>query len=251
VQGRQVVLAYQPVVQAAAPDRVAFWEGFARVQDGTGRILPAGQFMAQVEETEVGRMIDCLALDRGLKALAQTPDLRLSINLSARSIGFPRWNRILRRGLARDVTVGERLILEMTEGSVILVPELVTNFMSDLRAKGIAFALDDFGAGLSAFRHFRRFQFDILKIDGQFCRGVAKDPDNQVLTRAMQAVAHHFDLYCVAEQVETAEDAAYLRDIGVDCLQGYHFAAPMLAPPFLSDGDAQQIAPVNVAKAAV
>ncbi len=106
VRGRQVVLAFQPVVEAAAQDRVAFWEGLARVQDSTGRIIPATQFMDAVEETETGRMIDCLALDRGLKALAQVPTLRLAVNLSARSIGFPRWNRILRRGRGRRAPGG-------------------------------------------------------------------------------------------------------------------------------------------------
>lgn len=242
VRGRQVVLAFQPVVEASAQERVAFWEGLARVQDSTGRIIPAMQFMDAVEETETGRMIDCLALDRGLKALAQVPTLRLAVNLSARSIGFPRWNRILRRGLAREATVGDRLILEISEASVMTVPELVGNLMTDLRSKGIAFALDDFGAGETVFRHLRRLQFDILKIDGQYCRNVAKDPDNQVLTRAIQAMASQFDMYCVAENVETEEDASYLTGIGVDCLQGYRFGAPAMAPPFLAAVDGNKIA---------
>ena len=233
VSRRQAVLAFQPVVVAARPERVAFHEGLIRELDSTGRAIPAAEFLPAVEETEIGRILDCIALEKGLNTLAQVPDLRLSINMSARSIGYRKWTRLLARAIERNPTVAERLILEITESSAMLVPELVANFMTELRRKGIAFALDDFGAGYTAFRHFRDFQFDILKIDGIFTRAIATDPDNQVLARAMVAVAQQFDMFCVAEKVENAADARYLTQIGVDCLQGYHFGAPTLTPPWL------------------
>lgn len=230
VRHKQVLLAYQPVVQARKPEKIAFYEGLARVQDPTGRIIPAAEFIAQIEETETGRLLDCLALEMGMKALAETPDLRLSINMSARSIGYEKWMRTLRRGLHRDATAGERLILEITESSAMLVPELVVNFMSDLQGKGISFALDDFGAGFTSFRYLRDFMFDILKIDGQFIRGIRANPDNQVLTRALISIAQQFDMFTVAEFVENAADAKFLADNGIDCLQGYYFGAPTIEP---------------------
>ena len=227
---KQVLLAYQPVVQAQAPDRIAFYEGLIRVLDATGRIIPAKDFITEIEGTELGRIMDCIALEKGLRTLAQQPDLRLSINMSARSIGYKRWIRTLQKGLQRDVTVAERLILEITESSAMTVPELVVSFMNEMQAKGISFALDDFGAGYTSFRYFRDFYFDILKIDGQFIRGIAQSPDNQVLTKAMVAIAKQFDMFTVAEFVEDPEDANFLAQIGVDCLQGYYFAAPTVNP---------------------
>ena len=143
----------------------------------------------------------------------------------------------MQRSLDKWPSIGERLILEITERSAMLVPELVSNFMADLREKGIAFAIDDFGAGQTSLRYFRQFQFDILKLDGMFVRNIAQDPDNQVLSRAIVALAQQFDMFTVAEHVETAEDARYLRQIGVDCLQGYHYGAPTLTPPWLSESD--------------
>jgi predicted signal transduction protein with EAL and GGDEF domain len=68
---------------------------------------------------------------------------------------------------------------------------------------GISFALDDFGAGYTAFRYFRDFFFDMIKIDGQFIRGIASNPDNQVLTQALASIGKHFDMFTVAESVET------------------------------------------------
>lgn len=235
VRHRQVMLAYQPVVQAARSDRVAFYEGLIRVLDETGRVIPARDFIDAVEETETGRLLDCIALEKGLNALAREPGLRLSINMSARSIGYKKWLRTLSRGLQRNPTIGERLILEITESSTILVPELVAHFMSDLQGKGISFALDDFGAGYTAFRYFKDFHFDILKIDGQFIRGIAQDSDNQVITAALLSIARQFDMFCVAEFVERAEDAAYLAEMGMDCLQGYYFGAPTVSPPWEED----------------
>ncbi len=239
---KQVLLAYQPVVQAQAPDRVAFYEGLIRVLDATGRVIPAKDFINEIEPTELGRTMDCIALEKGLRTLARQPDLRLSINMSARSIGYKPWNRTLQKGLLRDATVAERLILEITESSAMTVPELVVSFMDELQAKGVTFALDDFGSGFTSFRYFRDFYFDILKLDGQFIRGIAQNPDNQVLTKAMVAIAQQFEMFTVAEFVETAEDANFLAQIGIDCLQGYFFAAPTINPVWERSADDQRSA---------
>lgn len=228
-EGR-VILAYQPVVQTARPDQVAFYEGLARVIDPTGRIIPASDFIDEVEETPQGREMDALALEFGLDALARVPELRLSINMSARSIGYPRWNEVLRKGLARDETVGERLILEITESTAITMPDIVQVFMADLQTRGISFAIDDFGAGYTSFRYLKDLYFDILKIDGAYCRGISESPDNQALVRAMVDLGRHFDMFTVAEAVETHDDAEMLVEIGLDCLQGYYFGAPTIRP---------------------
>jgi EAL domain-containing protein (putative c-di-GMP-specific phosphodiesterase class I) len=156
--------------------------------------------------------------------------------MSARSIGYPRWRKTLDAGLLADPSLAHRLILEITESSAMLIPDIVTAFMADLQGRGIRFALDDFGQGFTSFRYLRDFDFDILKIDGQFIRGIAGDPDNQVLARALVSIAGHFQMLTVAESVETAADARWLADAGVDCLQGYHFAAPTLCPEWRSCG---------------
>lgn len=229
---RNVMLAYQPVMQTRRPDRPAFYEGLIRVLDDTGRVIPAKDFIETVETSELGRRLDCCALSMGLNALKQDPTLRMSINMSARSISYPEWTRTLRQGLRGDPTLGERLILEITESSAMLIPDTVAVFMTDLQGQGISFALDDFGAGYTAFRYFKDFFFDILKIDGQFIRGIHNDSDNQVLTAAMLSIARHFEMFAVAESVENEPDATYLTRLGVDCLQGYYFGAPTTMAPW-------------------
>lgn len=226
------LLAYQPIVRAGGGGQVAFYEGLIRIIDDSGRIVPLKDFMPTAEKTELGRQIDCLSLSLGLQALADAPNLRLAVNMSARSIGYPGWIRTLRQGVKNRPRLGERLILEITESSAMEMPEEVLAFISEAQRYGISIALDDFGAGYTSFRYLRDFCFDMIKIDGQFIRSISKQPDNQVLTSALQSIAHHFDMLTVAESVETAEDAAFLIEMGIDCLQGFYFGAPTIAPPW-------------------
>ena len=227
-------LAFQPVVQAGQTNRPAFYEGLIRIIDETGRLVPLKDFMPIAETTELGRRIDVLSLTLGLKTLSEDSSLRLSINMSARSIGYPEWIQTLRNGIAADPCVAERLILEITESSAMEMPEVVKQFMYEVQGHGVSLALDDFGAGYTSFRYLRDFCFDMIKIDGQFIRNISHHSDNQVLARALQSIAHHFDMFTVAESVETADDAAFLIEMGVDCMQGYYFGAPTIAPPWKS-----------------
>lgn len=230
VAHNQCMLAYQPIMVANDLNRAGFYEGLIRVMDETGRIIPARDFMPIVERSELGRDIDQIALRIGMQSLHAHPDLRLSINMSARSIGYQPWMKTLNHWLKRDPTVGERLILEITESSAIDQPEITLDFMSRLSDQGICFALDDFGAGYTALRYLKDFYFDILKIDGTFCRMISDDPDNRALVASMVDIAGHFEMLTVAEGVERAEDVECLVNMGVDCLQGYYFDAPTTRP---------------------
>ncbi|MBO9406398.1 EAL domain-containing protein [Shimia sp. R9_1] len=239
---KQVMLAYQPVVQASNTKRPAFYEALVRVLDETGRIIPAKDFMGAVEDSELGRQLDVLALELGLKALAEQPALRLSINMSARSIGYAPWMDCLQRGLSRSATIPERLIFEISEKSVVQVPEIVKGFMEELQIKGMSFALDDYGSGLTTLTVFRDFDFDIIKLDGSFSRNIATDAANQVLASAVAAICERFDMHSVASRIESPADAQMMTDLGFDCLQGFAFGAPTISPPWKSRKDKRSAA---------
>ena len=226
---RRTELAYQPVM-VAATGAIAFHEGLIRLRDHAGRLLPARHFLPGVEETALGRDLDRAALREGLEALRRAPGLRLSVNMSARSIGDGRWRRTLLDGLGRGPGIGERLILEISESSAMTLPEVVCRFMAEMRPRGVSFALDEFGAGQTAFRHLRDFLFDLVKIDAHFVRGIEEDPDNEVLCAALVAVARQFGMVSVACGVETEKEAERLAGIGAECLQGYLCGRPARQP---------------------
>ena len=235
IEHKNTLLAYQPVMMSNDQSKVGFYEGLIRVLDETGRIIPAKDFIGVIEGTELGCKIDSLSLNMGLKALFENQGLRLSINMSAHSIGFGPWKQNFYRWIERDVTIAERLILEITESSAMGSPQKVVKFMDEFQLLGVSFALDDFGSGHTALRYFKDFLFDVLKIDGQFIKSIDKDPDNQALVKAMISIAKHFDMLTVAEFVETRAEAETLIALGTDCLQGYFFGAPSTRPRWTTE----------------
>lgn len=219
-------LAIQPVVHAGDLSKPAFYEGLIRVLDHKGRILPAGHFMPMIEDSDLGRQIDVASLHLAFQMLGRNPSMHLSINVSARSLGDSRWRRVLNQGLARKDAPGNRLIFEISEKSAMLLPEILMQFMEEVQPKGIGFAIDSFGAGLTSFRHLRDLMFDVVKIDKSFAKRISENVDNQVLVEALVDLSKQFGMVAVADGVESKADADFLVAVGSDCLQGYHFGVP-------------------------
>ncbi len=229
---RRMRLAFQPAVYAADPSIIGFYEGYIRLLDPQDRVIPAREFMDVAETQELGREIDVAALQLGLHTLQRTPGIRIAVNMSARSVGYKTWVQTLRQALKAHPGLGRRLILEISEASAMQMPDVLLPFMKELRAEGIAFTLDDFGAGATSLQLLSEFRFEIAKLDGRFVRGMEKDPSHQQILRAAIAMAREFGMFLVAEAVETPAEANWLRDEGVGCLQGYLFGAPEVAPDF-------------------
>ena len=221
-------MAYQPVVLARDLRTVSFHEGLLRLLDDRGQVIQAAKFLPQVIDTDVGRQIDSLALKLTLEMLRARPDRRLSVNVSARSLGDWRWRTLLNEALSQGGHLGDRLILEISEDSAMMLHEVVQRFMADVQPYGVCFALDRYGSGALSFRHLTDFYFDLVKIDRHFTRGIAQSPDNQVVLAALISVARQFEMFVVADGVESAEDARFLRGYDIDCLQGYLTGRPML-----------------------
>jgi len=229
---RRMRLAFQPVVYAADPAIIGFFECYIRLLNLRDQVIPARDFMGAVEQRELGREIDCAALRMGLMAMQRNPQIRLSVNLSARSVGYQPWVTILRKALREAPQLGRNLILEISEASAMQVPDVLKPFMAQMRAHGIVFALDDFGAGKTSLRLLHELRFEIAKIDGVLVREVDRSPDQQTMARAAAGLARDLGMYVVAEEVETEGEANWLRDAGVGCMQGYLFGAPTVTPDF-------------------
>ena len=225
-------LAFQPVVYAADPTLIGFFEGFIRLLNLRDQVIPARDFMAAVEQRQLGREIDCAALQLGLMTMQRNPQIRVSINMSARSVGYRPWLEILTRALAETPRLGASLILEINEDSALQVPDVLKPFMAEMREKGIVFALDDFGAGMTSLKLLREMDFEIAKIDGSLVKNVDRLQDAKSAARAAIAMAQELGMYVVAEAVETEGEANWLREAGVGCLQGYLFGPPTVTPDF-------------------
>ena len=232
LKDRRMRLAFQPAVYAADPSVIGFFEGFIRLLNLRDQVIPARDFMATVEQQQLGREIDCAALQLGLMAMQRNPQIRVSLNMSARSVGYRPWVEILHRALQDAPKMGANLILEINEASALQVPDVLKPFMADMREHGIVFALDDFGAGMTSLRLLQDLGFEIAKIDGSLVKNVDRLPQGQTACRAAIALAEELGMYLVAEAVETEGEATWLREAGVGCLQGYLFGPPTVTPDF-------------------
>ena len=226
-------LAYQPILRSGPQQRVGFFEALARLRVEQGELLLPGSFLPIVEEAGRGPQLDRYVLRHALSTLEARPRMRLSINVGRTTMTDPAWLNLLQREVADRPALTDRLIVEMTELAVG-DPDVTIPFTRKLRALGITMLLDDFGAGHTAFRQFRDLALDGVKIDGYFSRGIENDADNQCLIKALVGIAKHFEMFTVAEYVETRAQAQCLTDLGVDFLQGHLFAPAQREPDWIT-----------------
>lgn len=228
-------LAFQPIVRSDTPDTPAYYEGLIRIFDEDKRVIPAREFIQEVENTETGRLIDVKALAKTIHTLRQVPGLVLAVNTSARSIGYAPWTDKIYHVLRKEPDLAKRMVIEISETSVMQLPEIVSRFINDLEPKGVQFSLDQFGAGQSSLTYLRDIPFQTLKLDGRFVLDVSTNPKNQQIVRGVCALAQSLGMHVIAEKVESNADMRWLQQTGVSAMQGFLFGIPTLNPNWQSN----------------
>lgn len=226
-------LAYQPVVSCATGE-VDYYECLLRMIDESGRSIPAGAFVAAIEQLGFIRVIDRYVLETAVEEIAAHDGFRLGINISGLTATDRAWLRAVTALLKDRPEIADRLLVEITETAALHDLEESARFVAALRDLGCRVALDDFGAGFTSLRHLQALAVDTIKIDGSFVRNLMQSEGNQVFLRHLVGLANTLGLHTVAEMVETAEEAAILKREGVAFLQGYHFGKPTLEKPWLT-----------------
>jgi EAL domain-containing protein (putative c-di-GMP-specific phosphodiesterase class I) len=111
-------------------------------------------------------------------------------------------------------------------------PEESIAILEKLSAMGVLVSVDDFGTGYSSMSYLRRFPIDKLKIDRSFINDVASRPEDASIVRAIVSLAHSLKLKVVAEGVESMEQLEFLKTLGCDQYQGFHYSAALPASKF-------------------
>ncbi|MEJ5219043.1 EAL domain-containing protein [Cognatishimia sp. D5M38] len=229
---QEVTLAFQPIFGRKNPKQPSFYESLIRVLDETGRIIPAAQFLPFVQHGEIARELDRLALKLSLERLVKHPNLCLSVNMSARSIGYRPWMDTLNNALRVYPDINKRLILEISEGSVVEMPELVADFMPDLQNRGVSFCLDDYGSQHTSFKILYDRYFEFVKLDGSYTQRVHESQEKQILANTVATMLGRLGIHSVATKVESELEARMMRSLGFSYLQGFYFSAPTVSPPW-------------------
>ncbi len=122
--------------------------------------------------------------------------------------------------------------MELTESAVMSDPEESIAILEQLSTMGVLVSVDDFGTGYSSMSYLRRFPIDKLKIDRGVHQRDREPPDDASIVRAIVSLAHSLRLKVVAEGVETPAQLDFLKAVGCDEYQGYHFSRPLPAREF-------------------
>ena len=224
----QLKFAHQSVVKASDISVAAFDECLARIVDENGKQTNAASFVPDIENHDLGRILDRAALRYATRYIANNPTKRLSINLSANTIGDRFWLQILEQAVQECPACGDLLIVEITENAFLDLQPSALEYLYGIRRLGCSIAIDDFGAGHTSIRHLGKFRFDFLKIDMCFAQQFEQSEHARYLLQSMINIAQHFEMVSVVEGVESFSVAKQLAAMGADCLQGYAIGKPKL-----------------------
>jgi EAL domain-containing protein (putative c-di-GMP-specific phosphodiesterase class I) len=208
-----------------------------RMLDDDGDVIPPGAFLQVAERFDLIQHIDRWVAARALELIAAHDDLRLTVNLSGRTLTDDGLLAELEDGIARTGADPSRLTFEVTETAAVANIHLAREFAERLRTIGCRFALDDFGAGFGSFYYLKHLPFDYLKIDGEFVSNCLQNRTDQLVIRAVVDIAQGLGKETVAEFVGDAELMDFLRTQGVDYAQGFHVGRPLPLEQVLAAGD--------------
>jgi diguanylate cyclase (GGDEF)-like protein/PAS domain S-box-containing protein len=234
IAGDELTLRFQPIV-CLADGRLEGLEALVRWNHPQRGLLGPQAFLPVAEETgaivEVDRWV-LAAAARQLHAWGDHPVLRhvpVSVNFSGRHVVHPRVVQDVERTLRECGVEPCRLIIEVTETSLVEDFQTAASVLAALRERGVGICLDDFGTGYSSLGYLRQFGFDRLKIDRSFVQRIGDSASDQAIVRSIVALAEALNLTLTAEGVETAAQRAILQHLGCRDAQGFLFARPMEA----------------------
>ena len=212
-------------------------EALLRMRLGDEIVAP-GRFLPIAERTHAIVDLDRWVLREGIALLArlqeQDPGFRLSLNLSAKSVGDGAVERELLSALDRTGADPSGLVLEITETAAVAHVHEARAFIQRITPLGCRFALDDFGAGYGSFHYLKHLPFDIVKIDGEFISECATDSADRAIVASVVSLAAELGKQTVAEFVADQETLGVVRSLGVDLAQGYHIGSPVPVADFFA-----------------
>ncbi|HSL98122.1 MAG TPA: bifunctional diguanylate cyclase/phosphodiesterase [Candidatus Deferrimicrobiaceae bacterium] len=221
---------YQPIVDLAT-GVIAGYEGLVRVPPES--TFPQAGAMFDAAEVS-GRVVDLdrAALDVVLAGARDLdPTLSISLNVSPRTLEAEEFNATVVQAILRRHGIPPgRVILELTERQAARDPDRLAGAIRELQAAGVRVAADDVGAGNAGLRLLTQFRFDVVKIDLSLVQGSGQDQGLSVLTSLVQ-MAGRLGAVTIAEGVETVQQLATIRRLGVSAGQGHLLGRPQQQHP--------------------
>ncbi len=224
-------LALQPIIAMSGGERGPAVEVLIRLPDDRGRTADTAEFLRPAERYQLMPQIDRWVVQAALNAIS-AGEIKLAnqrscaINLSGQTLGDESFLSFVVETLDHSGVAPASICFEVTETAILSNVQHAQRFIEVLHGIGCEFSLDDFGSGLGSFSSLKHLPIDYLKIDGAYTRNLLSDQVNREMVSTMIKLARTMQFRIVAEQVEQQEDFDWLRDSGVDFVQGNFIEAP-------------------------
>jgi diguanylate cyclase (GGDEF)-like protein len=232
IEREQLQLHYQPIVTLTGAELSGF-EALLRWNHPEYGMLPPDRFIPVAEETglivAIGQWVlreACSQMRAWGEEFPESRNLVINVNLSARQCVRPELADEVAQVLAETGFPANRLKLEITESMVLDGSDTIVDVFTRLRALGVQLGLDDFGMGHSRLSCLPRLPIQTLKIDRSFVSGL-HETGNVEIVRAILSLAAGLAMDVTAEGVETADQAAQLKELACEFGQGYYFYKPL------------------------
>jgi diguanylate cyclase (GGDEF)-like protein len=232
IETGDLILHYQPLLDYSSRTVVTV-EALARWNHPVRGLVPPNDFIPLAERTGLIAPLTSWVLRTAVRQSAEWRaagiDLRVAVNLSQRNLADPELPGAVAALLEEWKLPPSRLMVEVTESTLMSDPGLAIATTSRLREMGVAAAIDDFGTGYSSLAHLSRLPVEELKIDRSFVMQMAEDAGDSAIVRSTISLAHELGLRIVAEGVEDQNTLDLLERLGADVAQGYHLSRPLPA----------------------
>jgi diguanylate cyclase (GGDEF)-like protein len=233
VREGEFMLYYQPIVGA----RSRIIEGFEtlmRWKHPTLGMVPPVRFIPIAETNGLINLLGAWALKAACVQIRQFSEvakreLYISVNISPRQFRNDKFLEVLDDALAFSGTPGRQLVLEITEGTLMVDPAHAESILGKMTEREARIAIDDFGTGYSSLAYLRRFPISVLKVDRAFIKDLPDSSKDAAISNAVLDLAKHMNLSVVAEGVETEQQLTWLDERGCHYVQGYLTGKPMPA----------------------
>ncbi|HEY9050279.1 MAG TPA: EAL domain-containing protein [Gammaproteobacteria bacterium] len=230
---KRFCLFYQKIIPLHANGiRGDHYELLVRMKDEDEKLIPPGAFIPAAERYNLMTMLDRHIVTAAFTYLNKNKELlnRLelcTINLSGQTLSDSSFSNDISDLLDKLEIPPDKICFEITETAAISHLKNAMQLITQLKSKGCAFALDDFGSGLSSFAYLKNLPVDYLKIDGAFVKDMIDDPIDFAMVKSINEVGHVMGKQIIAEFVEDERILEKLKEIGVDYAQGYAIARPV------------------------
>lgn len=221
---------FQPIVTAKDPNAAIPFarEALFRMTDAKGQIVPPGRVFGIAGKSDLLFTLDLVARRSAVEGAARAKiKSKVFINFNPSAIYDPAYCLRTTAAAIRDLGMQPSdIVFELTETHRARDEEHLKGILKFYRSAGFGVALDDIGSGWSGLNMLHEYKPDYVKIDMDLIRDVDTDRFKQTIVTHLVSIAKELGITTIGEGVETESEAAWVREAGVDLLQGYYFGKP-------------------------